>query len=98
MSGWAADGRTNPRWRSCAHEPKDGRCVICNARHILQFQQSVSRPSMGATPLGGNLVLPNLGGTSGRALADHPGSFMPHASPEATARGQQLGNEASRKE
>lgn len=33
MSGWSADGNTNPRWQGCEHiAGPSGRCTGCNAK------------------------------------------------------------------
>jgi hypothetical protein len=98
MSGWQANGHTNPRWRSCAHALAEGRCTLCHARHWAQFEQS-SHASLGGVPIGSALlVLPKLVNTGAMGpLAAYPGGFIPGGRAEQIRRGSVAGHVAQAK-
>lgn len=69
MTGWRADGRTNPRlWRVCLHESViDSRCTECKALAIHGEQsQNVGH---GGVPIGSPLLLKPM--TTGGGNLNH---------------------------
>jgi hypothetical protein len=54
---WSADGRTNPRWRSCDHVLDGERCQNCRAKHVGNFVQVQSNAGHGGVTLGSPLLI-----------------------------------------